>query len=145
MPGDADAAGQLRRARAAQQRAHARDQLAHAEWLRQVVVGAALEAEHFVGLFAAGRQHQDRDVAVGRLSPDRPAHRDAVESRQHQVEHDDVERLRPRVAQPFVAVADRHDGQAFQPQVQRDQVADVRLVLDDEDTGTLRVSPPAAD
>ena len=29
--------------------------------------------------------------------------------------------------------------QAFQPKMQRDQVSDVGLVLDDEDTGTLRV------
>ena len=56
--------GRLATRAAAQQRAHARDELAHAERLRQVVVGAALEAEHLVGLFAPRREHQDRDVAV---------------------------------------------------------------------------------
>ena len=59
--GDAAAA---RLARPAQQRARARDQLAHAERLGQVVVGAALEADHLVRLLAPRGQHQDRHVAV---------------------------------------------------------------------------------
>ena len=75
-----------------------------------------------------------------RLAPDRAADRDAVEPRQHQVEHDQVERLRARVAQRLVAVADRDGRQPLEPQVQRDEVADVRLVLDDEDARARRAA-----
>jgi hypothetical protein len=63
----------------AQQRADARDELADAERLGQVVVGAALEAVDLVGLFAPRRQHQDRHVLEVRLAPDRAADGDAVE------------------------------------------------------------------
>ena len=76
---------------APQQRAHARHQLADAERLGQVVVGAAVEAEHLVGLLAAGREHQDRRVGVRRVAPDGAAQREAVEPGQHQVEDDQVE------------------------------------------------------
>ena len=49
--------------RAAQQRAHAGDQLARAERLGQVVVGAQLQADDAVELLGARGQHQDRQGA----------------------------------------------------------------------------------
>ena len=52
-------------ARAAQDRADARDELAGAERLDDVVVGAELEAEHAVGLVAAGGEHDHRHALVG--------------------------------------------------------------------------------
>src|SRR5579859_1451445 len=45
------------------ERAHAHHELAHAEGLHDVVVGAHLEAEHAVVLVATRREHQHRDVA----------------------------------------------------------------------------------
>ena len=66
------------------------------------------------------------------VAPDGAADGDAVEPGQHQVEHDQVERLRAREPQPFVAVADRDRLQPLEREVQRDEVADVRLVFDDE-------------
>jgi hypothetical protein len=47
-----------------QQRANARDELANAEWLGQVIVGAALESEYLVRLLAPGGEHQDRHIAI---------------------------------------------------------------------------------
>ena len=75
----------------AQQRTDARHQLAHAERLGQVVVGAAVEPEHLVHLVAPRGQHQDGHVGIARVAPDGAAERDAVEPGQHQVEHDEVE------------------------------------------------------
>src|SRR3546814_20316795 len=55
---------------AAQHGAHARDQLADPERLREIIVGAKLEADDPVGLGAFGRQEDDRNVAG---PPDLPA------------------------------------------------------------------------
>ena len=74
---------------AAQQRLHAAHQLAHAERLDQVVVGADLEADHLVDLVGARRQEQDRRP---RLAPPggRPRSHPcpAADVEQHQVGRD---------------------------------------------------------
>ena len=79
----------------AEHRVDAQRELARAERLGHVVVGADLEADHPVGLLAQRGQHDDRDVA---LLPQPAAHLDAVDARQHQVEHDEVVRLPRRTA-----------------------------------------------
>src|SRR3954471_7527215 len=48
---------------AAQDRAHARDELARVEGLRHVVVGAHLEPDDLVDVLVARREHQHRHVA----------------------------------------------------------------------------------
>ena len=69
----------------------ARDQLAGAERLGQVVVGAEPEPEDLVALLALGRQHDDRDAALGaKLAADFQA----VDLGQHQVEDHQVRRRR---------------------------------------------------
>jgi hypothetical protein len=72
---------------AAQQHADAGDEFAHAERLRQVVIGADAESDQHVGLVAARRQHQH-----GRrphcLYP--PTYLQTIEPRQHDVEHHQV-------------------------------------------------------
>ena len=62
-------------------------ELGHAEGLGHVVVGPAVEGGHLAVLAAAGRQDDD-----GHLAPlaDPPAHRQAVEVGQAEVEDDDV-------------------------------------------------------
>ena len=57
--------GRRGRARAAQDGADAGDELAGAERLDDVVVGAELEAQHAVGLVAAGGEHDHRHALVG--------------------------------------------------------------------------------
>ena len=66
---------------------HASDQLAHAERLAQVVVGADTEPDEHVRLVGLGRQHQHR-YRAGRL--DTAAHFESVEPGQHQIEHHHV-------------------------------------------------------
>jgi len=73
------------RSRAAQDRLDAGDELTRVERLRQVVVGADLEADDLVDVLVSGGQHQDRNV---RALADAPADLDPVDVREHQIEHD---------------------------------------------------------
>ena len=122
-------------------RARARDQLADAERLGQVVVGAALEADHLVGLLAPRRQHQDRHVAdssrplrTARQS-DRPSSPGIITSSTSR-----SKRSRLGARQRRLAVADAFARIAFEAEVQAHQLADVRLVFDDEDARSGRHS-----
>ena len=65
----------------------ARDQLVRAERLGDVVVGAELEPDDAVGFLGARRQHDDRHCGRGRIGAQRVADLEAVDARQHQVEH----------------------------------------------------------
>ena len=124
--------GRQRGARAPHQRRRARDELAHAERLRQVVVGAAVEPHHLVGFFAPRGQHQNRRVAIRAMPADRARDGDAVHARQHQIEDDEVEGLLARDQHRFLAIGDRHALVSLDAQVQTHQVANVLFVLDDE-------------
>ena len=62
-------------------------QLARAERLGEVVVGADRQADDEVGLGVAGGEHQDGD---GSLALDLAAHVEAVEPGEHEVEHHEV-------------------------------------------------------
>ena len=73
--------------RAAQDGPHPGHQLAEPVGLGDVVVGPDLEADHRVDLGALGRDHDDRHRRVG---PDGPAHVDARQPGQHEVEEDEV-------------------------------------------------------
>jgi hypothetical protein len=88
---------------AAQQRAHAGDELARAERLGEVVVGAEVEAADAVVLGRLCGEHDDRDVGV---AAHLAAHLLAGQVREHEVEDHDArpERLRQREQ---VAAADR--------------------------------------
>jgi hypothetical protein len=66
---------------------HTRGQLTHGERLRHVVVGAHAEPDQHVRLVVARGEHHDRHRA-GRL--DAPADLQAVETRQHDVEDQQV-------------------------------------------------------
>jgi hypothetical protein len=98
--------GRLRLAGAPQQRAHPRHQLAQRERLGDVVVGAHLQADDPVHLRVARGQHQDGDLAGG---PHPPADVPAAETRQHQVEDQQVGPLALEVADGLRAVGGGDD------------------------------------
>ena len=75
--------------RAAQNRPHADRELARRERLRHVVVGAELEADDPVGLLAARRQQDHRQVGA-RADP--AAELEPVDAGEHHVEHDERRR-----------------------------------------------------
>src|SRR5581483_11992149 len=120
----------LARARAAQHRRDARGQLARAERLRDVVVRADAEADELVHLLAAGREHDHGD---GRAGAQAAADFEAIDARQHHVEHHQVRRESLERLDRGEAVADGADVVAVTAQVAFDDVGDHALVLDDED------------
>ena len=88
---------------AAQQGAHAGDQLARAERLDQVVVGAQLQADDAVLDLALGGEHDDGHVGV---VADGAANALAGNAREHEVKDDQVEVVLGEFLQRLLAVAD---------------------------------------
>jgi len=77
---------------APQQRLDARDHLLEAERLRHVVVAAQRQAPHrLLGAVARGEEQHRRVVA---LAPQPPAHLETVDVGQHDVEQQEVRRVR---------------------------------------------------
>ena len=75
-------------ARPPKQRAEARQDLFHSEWLCDVVVGAGVDPLHLLVPAASGGQHEYRHRQPG--IPPSPQEREAVYSRQPEVEHHHV-------------------------------------------------------
>src|SRR5262245_23413474 len=73
--------------------AYTRKQLTDPDRFHHIVVGPAAQSPHLVRLVAARGEHEDRHVAVRDVAPYRPADRQPINPRQHQVEHDEIERL----------------------------------------------------
>src|SRR5436190_1654002 len=89
-------------------------QLAHGARLDDVVVGAELQAQHTVGDFLRlRREHDDRHRA---LRTNAPADLEAVELRQHHVEHHQIERLLVELVEGLLAVKCGHDVVALAPE-----------------------------
>ena len=88
-------ARRLARRREAQPDAHPGEQLGEPERLGDVVVGAGVETHDDVGLLAAGGQHDDREPFVAGAQG--PAHGEAVEVGQGQVEQHEVDAAARRV------------------------------------------------
>ena len=88
---------------AAQQRTGAGDQLARAERLDQIVVGAQLQADDAVLDLALGGEHDDGHVGV---VADGAADTLARDAREHEVEDDQVEVVLGEFLQRLLAVAD---------------------------------------
>ena len=115
---------------AAQQRPHARDELALAERLGHVVVGADAEPDEQVGLRVERGEHEHRH---GALALDAAADLVAVDARQHDVEHDEVGADALAELDAARAVVGDLDGEALGAQAGGQRVGDRRLVLHDDD------------
>src|SRR5438105_12881002 len=114
-----------------QQGLHAREQLAEAERLAQVVVGAELQTEDLVALHPLGRQHQDGSGRA--LLSHLLEQLVAVEARKHDVEHDQVDVQLERHAQAGLAVLGDAHLVAVPAQVEAEPEGDGAVVFDDED------------
>ena len=111
----------------------AQHELGHRERLGDVVVGAELQTQHAVDLVVAGGEKHDRDVGLG---PDGAADIESVEiAGKSDVEEDELGAAfgdhleRPLTGRRLVGAV------AVAPEVQLDEVGDVRIVLDDDDDG----------
>ena len=114
----------------AEQRPDPRRQLAQAERLGHVVVGAELEPDHLVQLGILGREHHDRHA---RLGADDPADLDPRQLGEHQVEQDEVGTFGPEPGQGLATVGRRDDPESVGLERVDQRLAQGRLVVDDED------------
>src|SRR3954471_6163531 len=106
-----------------------RHELARIEGLREVVVGADLEARDLVEVVVARRQHQHGQRA--RLA-DPPADLDPVEVGQHQVEDDERGSVDADEGQRLSAARGHLHGEAVLAEIGGDERGNRLLVLDDE-------------
>ena len=135
------------RNRAAQDHVDARDKFARAERLCDVVVAADLEPQHTVDLVVAGGEEQDRDIGG---FADLPADVEAVEFRHADIEHDEIGPVAGEAGQRLLAVARLEHGHAGFLERDADDLADMEVIVDDEDTvrqkllrKMIALNPPA--
>src|SRR5262249_23379961 len=101
------------------------------ERLGQVVVGADLEADDAVDVLNLGGQHDDRRHVVGGAQT--TADRQAVFARQHEVEHDQVDRLAGEDAVQRLGVFGQQGLEPFLGEVAAQEIPDARVVVDHDD------------
>ena len=116
--------------RPTQQRADARQQLEHAARLGDVVVRAEAEAEDLVGLFAARREDQHRNVRSAFAQ--RLEHAIAVHARKHEIEHHEIGAPRARALESGLAVLGDLHFVAFDLETRAQSVGEIGIVFDDE-------------
>jgi hypothetical protein len=116
----------------AQQRFDPGHQFQHGKRLGQVIVGPQFQAENPVHFAGAGAGDDDRRVA--RHGTGAPADFQAVDAGQHQVEDQRIPTALLQQAHAFVAVGAVHHLELLIAQVQADQVGDMQIVLDHEDS-----------
>ncbi len=119
----------LRRPRPTQHRLDAGEQLLRGEGLRDVVVGAQAQASHLVLLGALRCQHDDR---AARPLANEPADLEAVEAREHHVEHDQIGLVCREALQRLLAAGRARDAVAGGLEVEADDLQVARLVVDGE-------------
>jgi hypothetical protein len=125
---------------APQQRADARHQLCGRERLGQVVVGPGVEPGDLVGVERARRQHDDRQGAGSGLGAPAPGQLQPGLARQHPVEDHEVGDHPVDFGLRGFGVGRDGHLEAGVAQVDRDQLGDRRLVLDDQDPAHVLAS-----
>src|ERR1700716_2224506 len=113
-----------------QRRAHAGEQLIHPEWFGEIVVGAEIERLDFSSLIAATRQHNNRDAVVA--PADHAQQFMALDIRQAEIENDECGLLDQQFERDL-AVGGFQDLVTLGAQTHPQQLADRRLILEDED------------
>ena len=113
-----------------EQRVDPGHELTGAERLGEVVVGAHGQADDEVGLRIPGGQHQDGD---GPVALDLPAHLEAVEAGEHEVEDDEIGTKGSALVDARWAIGGDGHREALAAQPGGDGVGDRRFVLHHED------------
>ena len=126
-------AGQ-RRPHPAKHGADAGDQLARAERLGDIIVGAGLEAADAVALLAARGQHDDRHVGRRRAAAQAAADFDPADALDHPVEEDDVGPHFIGQHQRFLAVAGAGHLVTCALEMIGEQIGERAVVFDQQET-----------
>ncbi len=122
---------------AAQDRFHARDHLPRAVWLADVIVGADFKPQQTVDLFDFGRYHHNGHIGE---TTNFTAQAQAVGTRQHQIQQDQIRRRLAHVGQHLVAVADKRWRIARGAQIVDQQLPQFRLVFHDQNARCVVVN-----
>ncbi len=121
-----------RRRRSAQDRAHARRELAWRERFDDVVVGSELEAEHAIRLAVTAGDHDHRErVRESHLRE----HVEAAHQREIHVEDDQIGRLTGDEIERLHSVAGFEHGKAFTFERDAHERAALLVIVDDENAG----------
>jgi len=112
-----------------------RHELVGAERLRDVVVGAHLEADDALGLFRPGGEHDDRDRGGLLVRANGTADFQAVDLRQHQVQDHQIGRSFSDRDKGVASGRDEIHGEAGLLEIAADELGDIAVVFDDEDAG----------
>ncbi len=122
----------------AQVRPHAGHELAHDEWLGQVVVTADLQTQNAIDILAFRREEENRHV---RFLTDDAANLDSVEAGKHYVEHDHVRPQLPVELQRFRTVRGKRHTPAFAFQTVCDCISQGRFIVHNENKRPIRIGP----
>ena len=113
-----------------QRGAQAREELTHAERLRDVVVGAGVERHDLLRILVPGREHDDRDRGP---APEAVHDFDAVDAGQAEVDDRRVVRARRAARQRGLARLDEIDLVAARFQMRTERTQQRTLVVNDQD------------
>jgi len=115
----------------------ARQQFARVERFAQVIVGPHLQTHDAVHVLALGGEHDDGRLVV--RGAQAAANAQPVFAREHQVQHDEVDRVAGQQAAHRASVLGHPDVKPFLGQVAVEQVADAGVVVDHQDAvGAVR-------
>jgi hypothetical protein len=112
------------------------------ERLDDVILGAQLEPGHDVRILALCGEHDHRHAGRAGFTLERPAHVEAADARQHQIEQDQVRRIHRRRTERVLPRGRALHHKAFLLEVEPDQFPDVLFVLDREYAGTRHGGSP---
>ena len=120
-----------------QDRAHAGDERRLLDRLGQVLVRPGVEPGHDVRDGGLGGDQDDRHERQRRVGPEPPADLEPVELRHHHVEQDQVGQEPARRRERLLAVGGAGGGVALARQPGLQDLAVVRVVVDDQDQGRV--------
>ncbi len=118
------------RAATAQHGLHARQQFARIERLAEIVVGAEFQSDNAVHVVRARGQHDHRNVVARRAELAQRGQ--SVDTRHHQVEHDQVGALAFEAPFERAGVMQHRYLDALPDQIVAQEIAQFRVVVDDK-------------
>ncbi len=110
--------------------ANASGELASVEWLRQVIVGADLQADDAVNLVATRGEQQNGDIVAGLAQPTQQFK--AGELGEHYVQDDDGEGFGGDQGEAGFGIVRAGDAEALSFEKLHDELAQLHVIVDDQ-------------